>query len=75
MINAHHKEGVNMNRVYPITCRSAYCSELSCPAKCIHLPSLNEFKDWVEKHEAIVRDEIWCSTVYTATKGVRNSES
>lgn len=56
-------------RVYPYCCLSAQCGRTSCPADCPRLPVLQEFKRWVEKNDAQVADEIWCPTVYVATKG------
>ena len=55
-------------RVYPVACRSAYCGKTECPKDCQFLPALTNFKEWVKNYDAVVEDEIWCPTVYTARR-------
>ena len=61
-----------MYRVYPMACRSAFCGKTECPADCQYLPALKEFKKWVKDFDAVVEDEIWSPTVYTARKVTNN---
>ena len=58
-------------RVYPSCCTSMYCCGVGvlddCKG-CRNKPTLDAFNAWVAKHGAIVEDDIWCPTVFTATK-------
>lgn len=56
-------------RVFPSCCTSAFCGGFGddCTA-CPHKPTKDAFKAWVKEHAAVVEDDIWCPTVYTATK-------
>jgi hypothetical protein len=53
-------------RVFPTCCTSMYCGETECPTACSNLPVLQEFKQWVADNNAVVKDPVWCPTVYTA---------
>lgn len=54
-------------RIYPTCCTSMYCGEVECPDNCKNLKYLNEFKQWVKEHNAIVEDKIYSPCVYTST--------
>lgn len=43
-----------------------YCGETECPETCSNLPVLQEFQQWVADNNAVVKDPVWCPTVYTA---------
>ena len=53
-------------RSYPMSCRSMFCGEVSCPATCPHLAELQEFKAWKKANNAVQSDPIWSPSIYTA---------
>ncbi len=58
-------------RVYPSACTSAFCGKCgdecrSCPDK----PALDDFKVWVARSGATVRDPIWSPLVYESKPGL-----
>jgi hypothetical protein len=62
----NHFNPMPEKRFYPMSCRSLYCGEVSCPANCSSLPELTEFKRWKERTGATIKDPIWGSTCYEA---------
>ena len=55
-------------RVSPSCCSSAFCGKIECPADCKNLSILNDFYAWRKRTAAIREEEIWCPSVWTATK-------
>lgn len=51
-------------RIYPLCCQSAFCGRADC-TDCRNKPLLDEFKEWVKKTGAVVRDPIWNPSIYT----------
>jgi hypothetical protein len=54
------------SRTYPLSCRSLYCGETTCPQTCPHLSELQEFKAWRTETKAIQIDPIWAPTLWCA---------
>jgi|ETNvirnome_2_300_1030623.scaffolds.fasta_scaffold01603_4 hypothetical protein len=52
-------------RTYPDCCTSAYCGAAECDG-CPNLPTLEAFKAWRERTQAVVRDPIWSPLSYIA---------
>lgn len=53
-------------RFFPISCRSAYCGETTCPATCSNLPELTAFNAWKRRTGATQLDPIWSPTCWQA---------
>ncbi len=56
-----------LTRTYPIGCTSAYCGRIDCQG-CRDKPHLDEFKRWVDRHEARVSDPIWAPLLYVSKR-------
>lgn len=59
-----------LNGIFPGCCQSASCGEWdrSQCEKCRNYPILQEWDEWVKKHNAKQLDEIWYPSVFTACK-------
>lgn len=55
-------------RVYPQCCKEEYCPRKDCGA-CPNRHYLEEFHKWVEEHDAVPVDPIWCPNVWIAREG------
>jgi hypothetical protein len=53
-------------RFSPISCRSLYCGETTCPATCPNLPELAAFNAWKQCTNATQPDPIWSPTCWQA---------
>ena len=54
-------------RHYPKMCLSQFCGDTVCDS-CKLKPELDEFKQWVEDNNAVVRDRIWSPNTYLARR-------
>ena len=57
--------GKKINAIYPGCCQSLSCGATEC-GTCRNKSILDEFKQWVKDHNAVIEDPIWCPCIYTA---------